>query len=96
MIQVRITCKKILLYKSIEFAENLIFFLVSMKGKTLDKSEFVTKLVGIIVSIFFHTEISLKIACQIFATQCFFTDHFKHKTVKKTICRMPSANPYAY
>ena len=52
-----------------------------MKGQKKDESELVTKLVGIIVTI------------KIFATQCFFTDHLKHKTVNKTTCRTPSASP---
>ena len=34
-----------------------------------------------------------KIPCKIFDTQCFFTDHLEHKTVNKTTCRTPLANP---
>ena len=32
--------------------------------------------------------------CKIFATQCFFINHFKNKIVKKTTCKTPPANPY--
>ena len=35
---------------------------------------------------------SRKTARKIFATQCFFTDHLKHKTVNKTTYRTPSVN----
>ena len=35
-----------------------------------------------------------QIPCKIFASQCFFTDHLKHKTVNKATRRMPSVNPY--
>ena len=38
-----------------------------------------------------------KNVCQIpnktFAPQCFFTEHLDQKTVNKTTCRTPSANP---
>ena len=34
-----------------------------------------------------------QIANKVFATQCSFTNSLKHKIVKKTTCRMPSANP---
>ena len=34
-----------------------------------------------------------QIASKTFATQCFFTDHFNHKTVNKTTYRTLSANP---
>ena len=47
-------------------------FLVSMKRQNWNKTIFVTKFVGIIV------------------TQCFFTDHLKHKTVNK---KVPSTYP---
>ena len=60
-----------------------------MKGQERDESELVTKLEGIIVS---YKNIS-KIPCKVFATQCFFTDHLKHKFLNKTTCRPPSANP---
>ena len=32
-------------------------------------------------------------ASKTFASQCFFTDHWNHKTVNKKTCRKPSANP---
>ena len=63
-----------------------------MKGQKRDESEPITKLVGIIVTIIFYKNFS-QIPCKIFATQCFFTDHLKHKTVNIMTCRMPSANP---
>ena len=34
-----------------------------------------------------------QIPYKIFATQWFFTDHLKLKTVNKTTCRTPSASP---
>ena len=34
-----------------------------------------------------------QIPCKIYATQCFFTDHLKHKTVNIMTCRTPSADP---
>ena len=37
-----------------------------------------------------------QIASKTFATQWFFTDPLNHKTVNKTICRAPSANPPDY
>ena len=56
------------------------------------KATFLTTFVGIIVMIIFIWNVS-QIPCKIFATQCFFTDHLKHKTVHKTACRTPSVNP---
>ena len=66
-------------------------FLVSAKGQNRDKSEFVTKFAGIIVTIISYKNFS-QITCKNFAKQCFFTDHLKHKTVNRTTCRMHSAN----
>ena len=34
-----------------------------------------------------------QVTSKTFAKQCFFNDHFNHKTVNKTTCRMISANP---
>ena len=34
-----------------------------------------------------------QVPCKIFATQCVFTDHLKHKTGCKRSCKTPSANP---
>ena len=68
-------------------------FLVSTKGQKKDKSEFITKFVRIIVTIVFI--MSLKFLVKpLLHRVFFFTDHLKHKTVKKTTCRMPSANLY--
>ena len=63
-----------------------------MKVQKRDEIELVTKLVGISYD-YFYIKISLKFPLKIFATPCFFTDHLKHKTVNKTTCRAPSANP---
>ena len=30
---------------------------------------------------------------EIFGTQCFFTNHLRHKSVNKTTCSTPSPNP---
>ena len=58
-----------------------------MKEQKRDKSEFVTKFVGVLVTII----LIYQIPCKIFPTQCFFTDHLKYKTLSKTTCRAPSA-----
>ena len=55
-----------------------------MKGVNRDISEFVTKFVGNRFIIFAYINLS-PIHCKIFATQCLFTDHWKHKTVKKLV-----------
>ena len=66
--------------------------LVCKKGQKEDKSKFVTKSVGIIVTIISCKNIS-QIAGKTFATHCFFTDRLNRKIVNKT-CRTPSANPH--
>ena len=48
--------------------------MVCKKGQKKDKSESVTKSVGIIVTIIF-----CQIATKTFATQCFFIDHLNDK-----------------
>ena len=63
-----------------------------MKGQKRDESKLVTKFVGIILTIFSYKNLS-QIPCKIFTPQCFLTNHLKHKTVNKTTCRTPSANP---
>ena len=63
-----------------------------MKVQKRDESELVTKLVGVIVTNIF-IQLFFQIPCKIFATQCLFNDHLKRKTVNKTTCRIPSANP---
>ena len=65
-------------------------FLVCKKEQKEDKSEFVTKSVGTLVTIISCKNIS---KIETFATQLFFTDHLNRKTVNKTTCRTPSANP---
>ena len=62
-----------------------------MKGQNRDKSKFITKYVEIRLMIVSYKNLS-QIPCKIFATQCFFTDHLKHKLVDKTTCRVPSAH----
>ena len=54
--------------------------------KKRDKSKFVTKSVGIIVTIIFPAKISLKSLVKLF--------HLKRKIVNKTTCKTPSANPH--
>ena len=63
-----------------------------MKEQKRNESELATKLVGIIVTIIFIQK-SLKFLVKTCATQCFFTDHLKHKTVNTITFRSPSANP---
>ena len=73
-----------------QLAENSFLILAFTKEQKRDKSAFATKFVGIIVTVFSYKNLS-EITCKIFATQCFFNDHLKHKTVNKTTCRIPSA-----
>ena len=60
-----------------------------MKGQNRDISEFITKFVEIKFMIVSYKNLS-QIPYKTFATQCFFTDHLKHKLVDKPTCRMPS------
>ena len=83
--------RNIFSYQSTDWLKTWFLLFVSIKGKK-NKSEFVTKLVGIIVTIILHKNVS-RIANKIFATQRFCTDYLKHKNINKTTCRMPSANP---
>ena len=77
-----------------QFTENLILVFSFCERTKRDKSQFVTKFVGIIVTIFSCSyKIISQIPCKIFATQCFFTDHLKHKTVNKKTCGTSSAKP---
>ena len=57
-----------------------------MKGQKRDKSEFVTKFVGIIVTFISYKYFS-EIPCKIFPT------HLKHKTLNTT-CIAPPTNPH--
>ena len=59
----------------------LFLFLVSTKGQRRDKSETVTKFVGIVVAIIFVTNLSQIPLWN--ATRCFFTDHLKRNTVER-------------
>ena len=70
-----------------QLAENLILVLICKKGQKVHKKDFVTKSVGIIVTIIFMCKNMSQIAGKSFATKCFFTDHWNHKTVNKTTCR---------
>ena len=63
-----------------------------MKGKKEDENEIVTKLVGIIFTVISYKNLS-EIPFKIFATQCFFIDHLKHKTVNIITCRKSSEYP---
>ena len=66
------------------------------KGKKRDKSEFKIKLAKIIVITILIKNVPLKyytVAVNL-SYKMFFTNHLKHKTVDRTTCRMPSANPY--
>ena len=67
-------------------------YLVCKKGQKVEKSKYVTKSVGMIVTIisnYFHVKMLVKP----FLHSFFFIDQWSHKTVKKTTCRMHSANP---
>ena len=66
--------------------------MICKKGQKEDKNEFVTKSVGIIVTIILYFEIISLIASKTFATQCFFTDHLNQETLNKTTCRKLSRN----
>ena len=57
------------------------------RAKKIHKSQFITLFIGIEVTI----KVS-QLGNEIFATQCFFTDHLKNKIVNKTTCRIPSTN----
>ena len=78
-------------YQTIDLLKIWFLFLVSTKGQTRDKGEFVTKFVEIVESLSYEN--LSEIPCKIFAVQCFSADHLKHKTIKKTIFRNPSVSP---
>ena len=59
---------------------------------SLNAIEAISKSVGLMLGLFSCENIS-EIAGKSLAVQCFFTDHFNHKSVNKTTCRMPSVNP---
>ena len=67
-------------------------FLVCKKGQKKDKSEFVSKSVGMIVTNF-HVKISLILLVKHLLYSFLFTDHLNLKTENKTTCITPSANP---
>ena len=67
-------------------------FLVSTKKEKREKSEFVTKFMGIIVTIIFISK-SLSNSLYNLCHVVFFTDHLNHKTVNKTTGRTLLANP---
>ena len=58
----------------------------------LKYSEFITKFVEIIITIFLCKNVSQS-PSKILSTQCFFTDHSKHKTAEKAAFRIFSTNP---
>ena len=76
-----------------QLAENLILLFGLYKRTKKDKSKFVSKFVEIIdTNIFMQKSFSNFLWS--FCSQCFNNDHhLKHKTVNKTTCRTPSANP---
>ena len=61
----------------------------------MHKSKFVTKFLTIIVAIFSFKNVS-QIPCKVFATQCFFTDHLKHKTIKKQLAECTQQSLASY
>ena len=73
-------------YQTSHFLKIRFFFLVHKKEWKRGKIQFVTKFIGINVTIV------PQIASKIFATQCSFTDPLKDKFVNKTTCRIPSTN----
>ena len=77
----------------IEVSVVVVPYLLSFRGKERNKTEFVTKFVGIIITttpIKFFTQI----AFEIFATKWFFSDLLKQKNVKKkTTYQMAPASP---
>ena len=70
-------------YQSANLLKTWFLFLICKKGQKEDKSEFVTKSVGIVVTIIFS---------KTFATRWFFTDPLNHKTVNKIKCKASLAN----
>ena len=67
-------------YQTTNLLKTWFLFLVCRKGQREDKTEFLTKSIGIKI-------------CKPFAAQCFFTDYLNHKTANKTTCRITSSNP---
>ena len=61
-----------------QLAENVFLLLVSIKGQKENKSEFISKFVNL-----------SEILCKFFPTQCFFTDHLKHKALNKQLVERP-------
>ena len=74
-----------------QLPENLVFFSVCKKGQKEEKSKFVTKSVGIIVTIISMYK-DLSNYYKTFANLCFSTDHLNHKAVNKTTYRTSTAN----
>ena len=69
----------------------MLKILVSVKRQKRNASVLVTKFAAIIVTIYFHIKIPLKFLVKSLL-QCFFTNHWKRKTLNKTTCRTPSSN----
>ena len=72
-------------YKQKKFFFFASYFWLIRKDKKRFKSQFVTYFIRVKVTIIFIQNVSL-IASKIFATQCSFTDHLKHKIVKLAQC----------
>ena len=68
--------------------------LVSKKEQKGDKSEFVTKFAGIIVTKFFMKKYFSNCYWNLCYIVLFFSGHLNHKTVNKTTCITPSVNPH--
>ena len=77
---------------AINLLKTWFLFLICKKGQKEDRNEFVTKSVGIIVTIILYFKNISLIASKTFATQCFFTDHLNQETLNKATCRTLSRN----
>ena len=63
------------------------------KGRKGIKSKFVTIFERIKATVRRKIFATKRLTSKIFATQCSFDDHIRHKIVNKTTCRTPNANP---
>ena len=80
------------IFFAIEFFSTWFLFL--RKGKKGTKSKFVTMFEGIKVTVRRKIFATKRLTSKIFATQCSFDDHIRHKIVNKTTCITPNANPH--
>ena len=84
--------RNICCYQTSNLLKTLFFFLRCKEGKKKIKMNLSLNLQEFQLRLFSCKNIS-QIASKTFATQCFFTDYLIRKSVSKTICRTPSANP---